>query len=156
MCLKPMNFSKTNCTITQLNLSYTFQLSPAPLAESPAQDWKNTNATADGDCFNLSNLSDDFKIHQPNIMSGVFIRFNRRPTPIRRPNRRHELRRLQPEAQGRYARAERGVNGEIERLKWQTLVEVWAREVSRYGAGDFLMRSAARIGEMYGPLRLYL
>jgi hypothetical protein len=63
MRLKPMYFSQTDCTITQLNLSHAFQLSPATFPESPSQDWKNTNATADSDYFDIRNFSDDLKVH---------------------------------------------------------------------------------------------
>lgn len=66
MRLKPMYFGNANCIIRQTNLSNAFQFSPAAFPESSAQDGKNTNAASDGDCFNLSNLSDDFKVHRLN------------------------------------------------------------------------------------------
>ena len=64
MRLKPMYFGKSDCAIAQLNLSHSFQLSPATFPESSPQDWKNTNAAPDSYDFNIRDLPDDLKVHQ--------------------------------------------------------------------------------------------
>lgn len=64
MRFKPMYLGKAYRIISQANLSNAFQLSPATSTESSTQNWKHTNAISDGDCFNICNFADDFKVHR--------------------------------------------------------------------------------------------
>src|ERR1043165_4935407 len=60
----PMKLSETNPTASQTNLRHAFQLSPATFAVYSPQPRNITNLAADGNGFDVSNLADDFKVHQ--------------------------------------------------------------------------------------------
>ena len=58
-----VRFKPVNLAVAQFYPSISFQLSPASSAEFLPQKRQNANLAADGDNFNIGNVSENFKIH---------------------------------------------------------------------------------------------
>jgi hypothetical protein len=64
MRLKPVDLGPAEGPIHQAYHRHPFPLSPPARAKSSAQHGQDTNAATDRDRLNLSNLANDFEVHQ--------------------------------------------------------------------------------------------
>jgi hypothetical protein len=59
-----MQFGKSYSTASEAHLRHTLQLSPTARAKLSPYAREIANLSTAGNRFNLSNLTDDFKVHQ--------------------------------------------------------------------------------------------
>jgi hypothetical protein len=64
MSLKPVDLGPAEGPIHQAYHRHSFPLSPPARAKSSAQYRQDTNTPTDRDRLNLSNLANDFEVHQ--------------------------------------------------------------------------------------------
>jgi hypothetical protein len=70
----PMQFRKTDSAASKAHLGEPFELAPAALAVEPPKPWKITDRRADGDRLDISDFSNDFEIHDADIVPAALRR----------------------------------------------------------------------------------